>query len=279
MEEALAAGAAVSETLRALALALIQGLSEFLPVSSAAHLILPAQLLGWPDQGLAFDVAVHVGSLLAVLAYFRRDLAELASGGARALRRRRMNDSARLLCYLAAGTVPVGLAGLLARDVVAGELRDTAVIAVATIFFGALLGLADRLGGGDKPLSWRAVCAIGAAQALAIIPGASRSGVTMTAALFCGLGREAAARFSFLLAIPAISLAGAFQLWQLLLSGAPVDWRMLALGTLAAAVAAYLCVYWFLALIGRVGFMPFVIYRLLLGGVLLLVAWRQGGPF
>jgi undecaprenyl-diphosphatase len=263
----------VTETLQAILLAVVQGVTEFLPISSSAHLILPAQLLGWPDQGLAFDVAVHVGSLFAVIAYFRRDLLQLAVGSLQSLHERRLNRSATMVLYLMAATIPAGVAGILLKDIVATELRTVQVIAVTTLMFGLLLGFADRRGGGTASLGWSSVCLIGVAQALAIVPGTSRSGITMTAALLCGLGREEAARFSFLLSIPIIAAAGLLQVLELSKASAPVDWTIIIGGTLISGITAYLCVRWFLALIGRVGFMPFVIYRLLLGAVLMWVAY------
>ena len=258
---------------QAVVLALVQGLTEFLPVSSAAHLILSTRLLGWPDQGLAFDVAVHVGSLLAVVAYFRRDLMELAHGCRDSVRQRRLLPPARMVCYLAVATIPAGLAGLLAADLVSTELRNTKVIAITTLLFGLLLGFADRRGSGDSGLSWRKVLWIGMAQALAILPGASRSGVTMTAALLCGLGRREAARFSFLLSIPIIAAAGLLQAVELSSSGAAVEWSLMLLATLLSALTAYVCVRWFIALIERVGFMPFVLYRVALGLLLIWTGW------
>jgi undecaprenyl-diphosphatase len=267
------AGATVTETMQAIVLAVIQGLTEFLPISSSAHLILPPLLLGWQDQGLAFDVAVHVGSLVAVVVYFRHDLSQLVSGSWQSIQQGVLNSSSRMLLFLIVATIPAGLAGIVFKDVVAGDLRALMVIAISTLVFGVLLGLADRLGGGRAQLFWGNVCLIGLAQALAIIPGTSRSGITMTAALFCGLGREEAARFSFLLSIPIIAAAGLLQGLELAGSGATVDWSLILTATLVSAVTAYLCVRWFLALIGTMGFMPFVLYRVALGLLLLWLAW------
>ncbi len=188
-----------------------------------------------------------------------------------------INRSSTMVLFLVVATIPAGVAGLLLKDIVATELRTVQVIAVTTLVFALLLGFADRRSSvkatTTAALDWRSVCMIGLAQALAIVPGTSRSGITMTAALLCGLGREEAARFSFLLSIPIIAAAGLLQTLELSGASAPVDWTMIICGGLVSAVTAYLCVRWFLSLIGRIGFMPFVIYRLALGSVLVWIGW------
>jgi undecaprenyl-diphosphatase len=259
----------MEQILQTVLLGLIQGLTEFLPISSSAHLLLPAQLLGWEDQGLAFDVAVHLGSLLAVVGYFRYRLRELIVGSLSALRARRWNQDASMTFYLVVATVPAGLCGLLLQDFVAGNLRTVLVIGLATLGFGLLLGLADYSGTQDRQLNLRRALVVGAAQTLAIIPGTSRSGITMTAALFCGLDRQTAARFSFLLSIPLILAAGTLQGIKLASSPVATDWGLLLTGMVVSAVAAYLSIGWFLRLVERLGFLPFVIYRCALGGLLL----------
>ena len=263
----------MSETLQAVFLAIVQGLTEFLPISSSAHLILPAQLLGWADQGLAFDVAVHVGSLLAVLLYFRRDLLDLAAAGLHFLAGGGRNSQVDMILWLFLATLPVAIAGLLLSDFIAEQLRSVLVIAVATIIFGVLLGWADSRRREDQRLGLRVALVVGCAQVLAIVPGTSRSGITMTAALMCGLDREAAARFSFLLSIPVIAGAGALQMAVLATSAESVPWSLLGLSIAVSAITAYLCIALFLRLLSRIGFMPFVIYRCLLGLVLLWVWW------
>ena len=260
-------------------LALIQGLTEFLPISSSAHLILPAQLLNWPDQGLAFDIAVHVGSLIAVITYFRRELAGIAGGGLLAVTERRLDDHAHLALQIGLATVPIVIAGLLFKEFVETQLRTVTVIAYATIGFGLLLGAADLFGRrssvpNDRPagsVGYLPALAIGAAQMLALIPGTSRSGITITAALFLGLGRERAARFSFLLAIPSIAGAGLLATLDALGTTAAADWTALGVGFAVSGVAAYLCIGAFMTLVGRTGMMPYVVYRIGLGLVLLLV--------
>lgn len=265
----------MGESLRAALLALVQGLTEFLPISSSAHLILPSQLLGWPDQGVIFDVAVHFGSLLAVLWYFRRDLAELAGGCWRALGDRRLNADARLSWYLVVASLPVAAAGLLLMDLVAGQLRSVPVIACSTIAFGLLLGLADRRRDGRSRVTLRTALIVGAAQVLALIPGTSRSGITMTAGLFCGLGREQASRFSFLLSIPVILAASGLAGAEALAAGAAFDWQLATIGVAVSAITAYATIALFLGWIRRIGFTPFVVYRCALG-VILIFVWLRG---
>lgn len=260
--------------LHIIVLALVQGVTEFLPISSSAHLILAPVVFGWRDQGLAFDVAVHVGTLAAVLWYFRGDLGGLWRGFWRMTLARRANPEGRLAWGVLLGTIPVGLCGLLFEDFIATQLRSPLVIAAASIAFGLLLWLADALGRrtrSEQGIGWRDIAVIGLAQALALIPGTSRSGITMTAGLMLGLTREAAARFSFLLAIPVIVLAGGLETRQLLVQSAPVDWIALSLGAALSAVAAYLCIRLLMAWLARHGMLPFVIYRIALGVVLLII--------
>lgn len=255
-------------------LALVQGLTEFLPISSSAHLILVPQLLGWPDQGLAFDVAVHLGTLVAVVAYFRKDIVTLFLAWLASITRRTVTAEARLAWGVIIGTIPAGLFGLAFKDSIETYLRSPLVIAATTIIFGLLLWLADRrsrLNRDEYTLGWQDFLIIGGAQALALIPGTSRSGITITAGLLLGLTREASARYSFLLSIPIIVLSGLGVSKDLVTSSAPVEWSTLVLGTVLAAISAFVCIHYFLAFINRIGMTPFVIYRLLLGAVLLWV--------
>lgn len=263
---------------QAIVLALVQGLTEFLPVSSSAHLILPSKLLGWPDQGLAFDVAVHVGTLLAVLAYFYRDLKQMAVGSVQGLVQRNFNDDLRLVCLLVLATVPAGLIGFLANDWIEIHLRSTTVIAWATIGFGGLLWAAFLYNKklvnlkGNASLTVLAVLLIGCAQALALIPGTSRSGITITMAMLLGFSPIFAARFSFLLSIPLILAAGLLKTVELVFTPGDIRWGLISLGLAVSGVSAYLCIRLFIRLLDRVGMMPFVVYRLLLGVVLLAFA-------
>jgi len=257
--------------LQALFLALIQGLTEFLPVSSSAHLILPSQLLGWPDQGLAFDVAVHAGTLVAVMVYYRESLTSLlmgvlGSGDNVSLRRREV--SALLIATLPA----VGI-GIVFSDLIDQYLRGIGVIATTTLLFGLLLGVSysyRAAGADEQPISrLDHALVIGLAQALALIPGTSRSGVTITASLFLGYNLATAARFSFLMSIPVIAgalLAMLVKEFELLFSSANLAVTLIAM--LVAAVSAYATIAFFVGLVTRVGMMPFVIYRVLLALIL-----------
>lgn len=262
------------ETWQELILALIQGLTEFLPISSSAHLILFPRLMGWNDQGLAFDVAVHVGTLGAVVLYFRHELLKMSRDWAASLSTRRCTPEARLAWGVLIGTIPVGLCGLLFKDFIETSLRSPLVIALATIFFGLLLWWADRRGRrrrDEYSLSLGDILCIGLAQAVALIPGTSRSGITITAGLMLGLTRAGAARFSFLLSIPVIVLAGLLEVRDLVQGSAALPLTDLLLGAVVSGVTAYLSIHFFLRLLERIGMLPFIIYRLVLGGMLLIL--------
>ncbi|MCW8888594.1 MAG: undecaprenyl-diphosphate phosphatase [Gammaproteobacteria bacterium] len=255
-------------------LALLQGLTEFLPISSSAHLILFPQFTDWSDQGIAFDVAVHLGTLSAVIIYFRHDLKTILADFIQSLIQRKLVGESRLAWAVGLGTIPVGIAGLLFKDYIEVELRSPQVIAWATVVFALLLWWADRLPQRTRDehrLTWKDIVVIGIAQAIALIPGTSRSGITMTAGLMMGLTRTAAARFSFLLSIPVIILAGGLNGIELAQQVTPVDWNSLIIGTVISAISAYLCIHFFLKLLERVGMLPFVIYRLFLAAILFAI--------
>lgn len=257
-------------------LSLVQGLTEFLPVSSSAHLILGGKLLGWIDQGLVFDVATHLGTLMAVLIYFRKDLLQMALSWARPDEGDDVRHHRKLLFCLAVASLPALMVGFLASALVEHHLRDVRVIAWTTIGFGLLLWLADAVGSRIRDLyhlSWKGALLIGLAQVFALIPGASRSGVTITAGRFLGLEPEAAARFSFLLAIPVVAAAGGYGALRVASGDAPIDWLQFSVAVVVAALAGWACIAVFLALLKRVGLLPFVIYRLLLGVFLLWLAY------
>ncbi len=252
-------------------LALVQGLSEFLPISSSAHLILMPILTGWQDQGIVYDVAAHVGTLTAVCWYFRRDIRLILLDWSQSLLTRQQTVNSRLGWAVLWGTIPTGLAGLLFHDFIAEQLRSPLVIASTTILFGLLLWYADvaaRRERDEYTLTWKDVLVVGCAQALALIPGTSRSGITITAGLMMGLQRTAAARFSFLLSIPLIILAGGFEARKLLTTQIDAEWSGILLMVGLSAVSAYLCIRLFLKLLETMGMLPFVIYRLCLGVVL-----------
>ncbi|SFR53064.1 undecaprenyl-diphosphatase [Marinobacter daqiaonensis] len=258
--------------LQVLILSLVQGITEFLPVSSSAHLILVPVFSNWDDQGLAFDVALHLGSLMAVVVYFRQDLATMSTSWFRSLRTRRPDADARLAWAVLLGTIPVGLAGLAFKDTIETVLRSPLYMSAGLIVFGVALAWADLRHRGARPeyqITWKDVLVVGCAQALALFPGTSRSGITITAALFMGMNREGASRFSFLLSIPVIVLACGLQLKSLLETPEPVQWGAVAAGVVLSGLSAYLCIHYFLAFIKRIGMMPFVAYRIILGVILI----------
>ncbi|WP_117232520.1 undecaprenyl-diphosphate phosphatase [Vibrio maerlii] len=249
-------------------LALIQGLTEFLPISSSAHLILPSAILGWEDQGLAFDVAVHVGTLAAVVIYFRKEVMSLLTAWFGSVFQREHNKESKLAWLIILATIPACVLGLLLDDLIELYLRSAWVIATTTILFGLLLWWVDKTASfkqDEYQAGWKQALIIGLAQAMALIPGTSRSGATITAALYLGFTREAAARFSFLMSIPIISLAGSYLGLKLAMSDVPVALDMLSVGVVTSFIAAYLCIHFFLKLISKMGMTPFVVYRLLLG--------------
>lgn len=262
--------------LQLVVLAIVQGLTEFLPVSSSAHLILVSRGLNWPDQGLVLDVAVHLGTLLAVIVYFRSELVAMAS----AWLERGNSDSPeavfqrRLGLILALSSLPVLVVGFMAYGLVEHWLRDVRVIASATLFFGLVLWLADRFAPSKLNLvdmSFSRGLLIGLAQVLALVPGTSRSGITLTMARGLGFDAHSAARFSFLLSIPVIAVAGFHGIWVLVGEGSSVAWQQFSLAVVCAAISGWLCIAAFLALLKRLGLTPFIIYRLLLGVVLLVL--------
>ncbi len=252
-------------------LAIVQGLTEFLPISSSAHLILVPKFLGWQDQGIAFDVAVHIGTLSAVLWYFKGELIPLYQDWQSSLIQKKMVGDSLLAWGVLIGTIPVGIAGLLISDYMQ-NLRTPLIIAITTIVFGLLLWYSDKYGKKQKTehqLTLIHILAIGIAQAIALIPGTSRSGITITMALLLGYSRTGAARFSFLLSIPVIILAGGLETIKLIKSTQAIDWIALFSGAVISAISAYLCIIYFIKLLDKLGMQPFVIYRLVLGIVLL----------
>lgn len=255
-------------------LAIIQGLTEFLPISSSAHLLLPSQVFGWEDQGLAFDIAVHVGTLIAVVIYFRKEVAEILVDWFKSCAGKGHTANSKLGWFIIAATIPAGIFGVIAKDFIEAYLRASWVIATTTIVFGLLLWYADVKGKENKSigdLTLKSSILIGIAQALAMIPGTSRSGATITAGLLLGLDKKSAARFSFLMSIPVIGGMGLVMVIKLALEGVGVDWTTLSLGAVLSFVSAYACIFLFLKFIERMGMLPFVIYRLVLGVALFVL--------
>lgn len=261
--------------LQIVVLAVVQGLTEFLPISSSGHLVLVPSFFGWSDQGLAFDVAVHFGSLGAVLLFFRRDVAALLRGGVALLGGGPMSIESRLALGIGLGTIPAALVGLALGGWIEGNLRSPHVIVFTLAGYAVLMGLADRFGRRVREIAGMRVAdavLIGCAQALALVPGTSRSGVTITAALALGFERQDAARFSFLLSVPVILLASGYQFVLLLGSGEPVAWTELGIAALISGVVAYLSIEFFMRVVSRIGLLPFAFYRLLLAGVIVFAA-------
>jgi undecaprenyl-diphosphatase len=261
-------------------LALIQGITEFLPISSSGHLILVPALTGWQDQGVVVDVMTHMGSLLAVLVYFWRDVVALARG-LLVLLTGRLTPEGRMALYIIAGTVPIVIVGALFKVTGLSDLmRSPVVVAWDAIIFGVVLYLADSFGGFRKTIDdidFKSAMTIGAAQALALVPGTSRSGITMTAARALDYARPDAARFSFLLSIPATAAAGVLILGSALEKHQPIGLDAVLTGALTF-VTALATIAFLMAIIRRHSFLPFVIYRVLLGAVLLGLAYGGALP-
>ncbi|PYV33210.1 MAG: undecaprenyl-diphosphatase UppP [Acidobacteria bacterium] len=263
---------------QAIVLAIVQGLAEFLPISSTAHLILFPWLLGWKDPGLTFDVALHVGTLAAVAVYFRRQWLRL---GAAALGLGADSDAARterrLFWFLVAGTIPGGIAGFLLQHAAEEKFRQPWLIGLSLLAVGLLMWAGDRTEGHEKSLERTGLADalwIGLAQAFAVVPGVSRSGATMTAGLFRGMTREASARFSFLLATPIITGAALVKGFELRHEGLAPEMRLpFFAGIVVSGLVGYLVVAFLLRYLAHRTFKIFVIYRLALGVVVLLLGW------
>jgi len=283
------------DVIHILVLALVQALTEFLPISSSGHLVLASYFLGWEYQGIAFDLALHFGTLLAVLGYFRKDLIDITRAVLRWRPGLPMNPLQRLGLGLAISTIPAVIVGASMGDAGALLLRHPLLIAVNLIVFGLLLGVADRKSSHDRAaqatadadfvadanavfarMSVKQALWIGGAQALALVPGTSRSGITLTAGLFLGLTRAAAARYSFLMSVPVMILAIVHSLWEMRDATTRVAWGDFALGALVSGVAGLGVIHLFLGVIRRVGVQPFVIYRVLLG--VFIVGWYYTAP-
>jgi undecaprenyl-diphosphatase len=260
--------------LQIVVLAIVQGLSEFLPISSSGHLVLVPSIFGWTDQGLAFDVAVHFGSLIAVVIFFRDDILGLLSGTGQIIMRRPPNARSRMVWTLGLGTIPAAVAGLLLAGWIAANLRNPIVVVFTLAGYGILLALADRFAPRERnfaDISIRDGLLIGMAQALALVPGTSRSGITITAGRMLGIKRQDAARFSFLLSAPVILLATIYELVILITGESAVAWDNLAVAALISGIVAYLSIEFFMRFVSLIGLLPFAIYRLVLASVIFYV--------
>ena len=260
--------------LQIVVLAIVQGLTEFLPISSSGHLILVPAFAGWGDQGLAFDVAVHFGSLLAVCAYFREDVVAMFRGGFQLLGLRTDTPESRIAMVLAVGTIPAAIAGLTLAGWIEANLRDPSVVVGTLSGYAVLMVLADRWGRRERNVTDVGIADaiwIGIAQALALIPGTSRAGITITAARVLGFARQDAARFSFLLSIPIILMATGYKGLELALGDEAVSWATLGSAAVISGIVAYLSIGFFMRVVSYIGLLPFAIYRLALAAVILYV--------
>jgi undecaprenyl-diphosphatase len=259
--------------IQAVILGFVQGLTEFLPISSTAHLKVVPEILGWGDPGVTFTAVIQLGSIAAVLSYFWADLAQVTTGSLQAIRTRNYETPEfRLALGIALGTLPIIVGGLLIKEVLGDfyetTIRTLSVIAIVSIVMGSLLGFAEQVCPHKRnfeELTMQDGIWMGMAQAVALIPGVSRSGSTITAGLFLGLERATAARFSFLLGIPAITLAGLVELKDALGNLATVDWMPLIAGTLSAAIFSYLSISWLIRYLQTQSTWVFVGYRVIFG--------------
>ncbi|MCW2924339.1 MAG: undecaprenyl-diphosphate phosphatase [Thermoleophilia bacterium] len=258
----------------AVVLGLVQGLTEFLPISSSGHLLIVPKALGWGDPGAAFTAIIQLGTMLAVLAYFREDLGRIFSGAWKEFRRRdgQHAEELRLFTMVALGTVPIAILGIVLKDQISHGARNLHLVAIALIVFGLVMELADRFGPEREELDQLTVprgVLVGVAQALALVPGVSRSGATISMSRALGLKRQDAARFSFLLSIPAVVLSGLFELRDV---GNGVDLAPTLVATVVAFVTGYASIAFLLGYLGRHGLTVFTVYRVALGIAVLALA-------
>ncbi|MCX5419199.1 undecaprenyl-diphosphate phosphatase [Streptomyces sp. NBC_00078] len=270
-----------------LVLGLVQGLTEFLPVSSSAHLRLTAAFSGWKDPGAAFTAITQIGTEAAVLIYFRKDIGRIISAWARSLadKEMRRDHNAQMGWLVIVGSIPIGVLGLLFKDQIEGPFRDLRITATMLIVVGVVIGIADRLAARDETggrhrapkqrktlenLGVKDGLVFGLCQSAALVPGVSRSGATISGGLFMGYKREAAARYSFLLAVPAVLASGLFELKDAMESD-HVSWGPTMLATVIAFASGYAVIAWFMKFISTKSFMPFVYYRIALGVVVIVL--------
>jgi len=265
--------------LQTFSLSVIQGITEFVPISSSGHLILLPELLGWEDQGLAFDVVVHLGTLFAILVFFWRKLWSILTSFFVKKPDNKTKKDRKLGVMIMVSIIPAGLVGFFFENIIETTLRSAFVVSISLVFWGIILGLADRYGNsldseekkGLEEISWSQVIFISIAQAIALIPGTSRSGITMTAGLFSKLKRTTAAEFSFLMGIPIIGLAGVLKLWEFYNSGLnELSMQTLTLGFVISAVSGVLAIWGLLKIIKKWTYLPFAVYRVVVGILIFL---------
>jgi undecaprenyl-diphosphatase len=267
----------VIDLLKAVVLGIIQGLTEFLPISSSAHLRIFPELFGWGDPGAAFTAVIQIGTELAVLIYFRKDIWRIGSAWVRSLFQPEYRGTldSRMGWFIIVGSLPIVVLGVLLKDVIERDFRNLWIIGTTLIVLGIILGIADRVGRTDRPLgkiTLKDAVLMGAAQALALIPGVSRSGATISMGRFLGFEREAATRFAFLLAIPAVVGAGLFELKEIPHGHNDFGWGPTITATVVSFVVGYAAIAWLLRYVSTKSYTPFVVYRILLGaGTLILL--------
>jgi len=272
----------VADFLQAVFLGVLQGLTEFLPISSSAHLRIFPELFGWGDPGAAFTAVIQIGTELAVLVYFRKDIWRIASAWVLSLFKPEYRGAldARMGWYIIVGSLPIVVLGVLFKDVIERDFRNLWIIGCTLIVLGLVLGLADRIGKNErviKEMMLRDAALMGGAQALALIPGVSRSGATLSMGRFLGYEREAATRFAFLLAIPAVVGAGLFELQEIGDVGvahpgeADYGWGPTFTATVVSFVVGYAAIAWLLRWVTTRSYTPFVVYRVILGAAVLVL--------
>lgn len=272
----------VADYLQAVFLGVLQGLTEFLPISSSAHLRIFPDLFGWGDPGAAFTAVIQIGTELAVLVYFRKDIWRIARAWLLSLFKPEYRGAldARMGWYIIVGSLPIVILGVLLKDVIERDFRNLWIIGCTLIVLGLVLGLADRVGRNEKVIKQmrlRDAALMGGAQALALVPGVSRSGATLSMGRFLGYEREAATRFAFLLAIPAVVGAGVFELKEIGNVGvahageADYGWGPTAVATVISFVVGYAAIAWLLRWVSTKSYTPFVVYRVALGAAVLVL--------
>lgn len=264
---------------KAVVLGVIQGLTEFLPISSSAHLRIFPELFGWEEPGAAFTAVIQIGTELAVLIYFRKDIWRIANAWTRSLFDPSWRGSfdARMGWYVIVGSVPIVILGITLKDIIENDFRNLWVVGTALVVLGVVLGIADRTSRSDltiEKMNLQHALALGAAQALALVPGVSRSGATISMGRFLGYDREAATRFAFLLAIPAVVGAGLFELKEIPGGDNPYGVMPTVVATVVSFVVGYAAIAWLLRYVSTRSYLPFVLYRIGLGSLTLVLVWQ-----
>lgn len=265
------------EILQAIIYGLIQGVTEFIPISSTAHIRVIPALLGWKDPGAAYTAVIQIGTLIATLIYFRSDISHMISSMINSVRQKNFNDYyTRLSIMIIVGTIPISVCGLLFKRFIEGEARGLYIVAASLIVLAVVLYIAEKVSVKQKEItdiSYKDGFLIGLAQALALIPGSSRSGVTITAGLFCGLKRDVTARFSFLLSIPAVLLSGLFELYSEREALLKANALSLIIATIVSAIAGYVAIAFLISYLKTRSNLVFIVYRIVIGIILLILLY------